>query len=146
MTETLKLPRSTDWPRLHAQWLKDHPTCAACGGKKGVEVHHKVPVHVDRTQELDPKNLITLCEVPKNGNAADTCHLQIGHLGNWFNWNRNVDKQAYDALILTYPKPGDKPPEFKPAEIKGVNPAQAPTVNDEEPEPTKINRRPKRRR
>jgi hypothetical protein len=91
--------------------------------------------------ELDPNNLITLCE--PDGLAAkpghNNCHFHIGHLGNWFNYNRNVDKAAYDNLIGLYPKPGHMAqpvPAFKPVEITGANPAQAATAQTTEVIPT----------
>lgn len=84
--------------------MRDHPNCAACGDTKNVEVHHKVPVHVARSLELEPTNLITLCEDGADGFPG--CHFRLGHLGNWFNYNRNVDKQAQDELLLHYPKEG----------------------------------------
>lgn len=118
----LKLPRSPQWPELRRQWLKDHPTCAACGKRTNLEVHHKVPVHVSRSQELEANNLITLCENSKEGEADKHCHFVIGHLGNWYAYNRNVDKNASDNLLLNYPRlvglkytqPATEPAVIKP--------------------------------
>ncbi len=150
----LHLPRSPQWPALRQQWLSDHPRCAACGRAKSLEVHHKVPVHVSRSMELDPANLITLCEDPNDANAQ--CHLTLGHLGNWYNWNRNIDKQASDALLRLYPVAGAhvaaapktlamtpiiKPVTFEPA---NPNPAAAPTgdtVLENSPRPLSRRRR-----
>lgn len=62
-----------------------------CGGRKMVEVHHKVPFHVDPARELDPANLITLCESKKGG---VNCHLFLGHLGNYKHANPTVAEDA----------------------------------------------------
>lgn len=80
--------RSSGWRRLRRQHLKLHPTCAVCGSKRKVEVHHKVPFHVAPDFELDPGNLISLCERKKYGL---NCHLLIGHLGNYRRANPSVD-------------------------------------------------------
>lgn len=86
-----KLPkgarRSSQWSHVRQQHLKANPTCALCGGSRKLEVHHAVPFHVDPTKELDPGNLITLCEAWKRG---VNCHLLFGHLGNYRGWNADV--------------------------------------------------------
>lgn len=75
--------RSSRWPTVRAAHLKSHPTCAACGGKSKLEVHHILPVHVYPNRELDTENLITLCD--KRG-----CHFAFGHLYDWKSWNAGV--------------------------------------------------------
>lgn len=74
--------RHSQWPKVRAAWLKEHPACAACGNraKADVQVHHLIPFHVAPKRELDPTNLITLCE---RGPCGINCHLQIGHSGSW---------------------------------------------------------------
>lgn len=72
--------RSAKWPKVRREHLEKHPACAVCGGKTAVEVHHIEPFHLKPELELDPNNLITLCESKKNG---VTCHLWFGHLGNY---------------------------------------------------------------
>lgn len=146
----LKLPRDPAWAALAHQWLRDHPTCAACGSKKNLEVHHKVPVHVSRSLELDPNNLITLCENTGSPtkDPISHCHFIIGHLGNWFNYNRQVDKQAYDHLIAMYPKPlsvTHKAPIFQNAEPAKENPAKAATPQNTEHPPASFHSRQRRR-
>lgn len=90
-----KLPagvrRSARWPHVRAEHLKQHPACALCGGKNKLEVHHIVPFHVNPDRELDPNNLITLCESKKGG---INCHLAVGHLGSYHRYNPDV---AVDA-------------------------------------------------
>lgn len=86
--------RSTQWPKARKAWLNNHPTCAACGSKDCVQVHHKKPFHIYPELELNPINFITLCErSPVND------HLEIGHLGNWKNFNTNVESDAHARLI-----------------------------------------------
>ena len=79
--------RSPKWPALERQHLKAHPTCAACGTDEDVEVHHKVPVHVDSSRELDPTNLVTLC-------CKNCDHFVKGHLCDWSSYNREVEVDA----------------------------------------------------
>ena len=72
--------RSGKWSAVRALHLASHPSCTACGGTKKLEVHHIAPFHTNPLLELEPSNLITLCELGKNGIV---CHLAIGHLGNY---------------------------------------------------------------
>jgi hypothetical protein len=85
--------RSTQWPKARKEWLKDHPACAACGHTLMVQVHHKKPFHIYRELELDQTNFITLCECSPSNH-----HLHIGHLGDWKNFNPNVEQDAANAL------------------------------------------------
>jgi 5-methylcytosine-specific restriction endonuclease McrA len=78
-----KVRRDSRWPALRAAHLRAFPTCASCGGKDVLEVHHAVPVHIDPSRELDPTNLITLCEKRR-------CHLIVGHIWNWKLMNTKV--------------------------------------------------------
>jgi hypothetical protein len=79
--------RSPDWRDVRKAHLNHHPNCACCGSSKKVEVHHIVPFHVAPDQELNPNNLISLCENKKYG---INCHLLLGHLGNYRNINPSV--------------------------------------------------------
>ena len=80
--------RSSKWSGVRKNFLKDNPTCCACGGIDKLEVHHKQPFHLHPELELDPTNLITLCE-------SDTkCHLQLGHLGDWHKFNPSVERDV----------------------------------------------------
>lgn len=89
-------PRSPEWPRVRAAYIKEHPECAACGYKgKENQVHHVSPFHLGavnergETLELDPKNLITLC-----GPGHRNHHLDIGHGGTYTCRNPNVREDA----------------------------------------------------
>lgn len=87
---TVGKKRSSKWPGVRKDHLKINPGCAVCGGTEKVEVHHIHPFHTHPELELDPSNLITLCE----GNPKVNCHLFVGHLGNYRNVNENVIKDA----------------------------------------------------
>jgi hypothetical protein len=52
-------------------------------------VHHIEPFHVAPDKELDPANLLTLCDYP-----GASCHLLLGHFGNWTMWNPHAVKWA----------------------------------------------------
>ena len=99
--------RSPHWPRVSRAHLAQHPTCAACGSRENLVAHHKTPVHVDPTLELEPDNLVTLCE----GDGMN-CHLTFGHLGHWWSWNKNVARDAarFLARVLLRPWPERRPP------------------------------------
>ncbi|MDE2097812.1 MAG: HNH endonuclease [Patescibacteria group bacterium] len=83
--------RSDKWPAVRRHHLEAHPTCAVCGGKDSLEVHHKKPFHLHPELELDPDNLITLCESKNNG---VNCHLLVGHLGNFRSLNEDVEPDS----------------------------------------------------
>lgn len=74
--------RSPKWPQLRKEHLNSQPTCVACGRKNKLEVHHIEPVHLNPDRELDPSNLLTLCDNP--------CHFVFGHLMNYKSWNPSV--------------------------------------------------------
>lgn len=74
--------RSPKWKGLREKHLSEHPSCAACGRYLKVEVHHIEPVHINPERELDPNNLITLCDNP--------CHIVFGHFMNYKSWNPDV--------------------------------------------------------
>lgn len=82
--------RSPSWRKVRAEHIKQNPTCAACGRKEGLEVHHVIPYHIDSTKELDPDNLITLC--------GKYCHFVFGHFMYWKSWNENVREDAAKYL------------------------------------------------
>lgn len=85
-------PRSNQWPRVRAEYIKTHPECLACGQRDHLNVHHVVPFSVDPSKELDPENLVTLCT---DGPGNCNCHLLFGHLGNFRSkGNPNVRRDA----------------------------------------------------
>jgi proline racemase len=84
---SLKTKRSSKWPKVRTAHLKIQPVCAVCEGKADLSVHHIRPFHLHPDLELEPTNLITLCECKSYG---VNCHLLIGHLGNFTNINPDV--------------------------------------------------------
>lgn len=84
--------RSSHWPTIEKHFREAHPTCAACGSSKNLNVHHCKPFHLDPALELDPANLITLCM------DTNECHLHIGHGGSFKQYNPHVRKDAAEAL------------------------------------------------
>ena len=92
--------RSPRWPSLRKKHLETEPACVACGSRKNLNVHHILPVHHFPTKELEPTNLVTLCE-----NSGRNCHFTFGHLGNWNSWNEDVraDAVAYREKVRSRP-------------------------------------------
>lgn len=66
-----------DWKRLRAAVLNDNPLCVECEEhgivKAAEEVHHIVPISVDRSLRLVPSNLKPLCKA-----CHDACHNRAG--------------------------------------------------------------------
>ena len=93
------IARSSKWPKVERDFLKQNPKCAACE-KPGapVQVHHRFPFHycvaLGRPDlELDPRNLITLCETEKD-KPGENHHLLVGHLDDFKSSNIDVERDA----------------------------------------------------
>ena len=89
----LSAKRSDHWPTVRKQHLALQPVCQMCGGLEKLQVHHIRPFHVHPDLELDPSNLVTLCEAKREG---ANCHLLFGHLGNFRSWNVDVEADAQE--------------------------------------------------
>lgn len=89
--------RSPHWPTVRKHHLEAHPTCAACGKKKKLQVHHVEPFHSKPELELEPTNLITLCEA-----LGKDCHILIGHGDDFKFWNPDVTTDA--RRVLEHPE------------------------------------------
>ena len=91
--------RSPHWPAVEQAFRKVHPQCVAClVPNTSVQIHHQFPFHyciaLGRPDlELDPRNLITLCEGPDPTSPAH--HELIGHLADWASANLDVASDAY---------------------------------------------------
>lgn len=83
--------RSPQWKTVRKHFLEGK-TCAACGTTDNLEAHHKKPFHVHPELELDPSNLIALCEKP-----GHCCHFRM-HDYNWQHWREDVDVEAEREL------------------------------------------------
>jgi hypothetical protein len=86
--------RSPKWRQLRKTHLIKQPNCMVCGSSYRPEVHHIIPVHLDPSKELDPNNLITLCD--------KYCHFIFGHLMNWWSHNPDIieDANIFSSKIL----------------------------------------------
>ena len=91
--------RSPQWDTVRKAHLKNEPMCRACNGTDKLQVHHIKPFHIFPDLELEPTNLITLCECDKE------CHLIIGHKGNFKNYNpmviSDIKKYRIEHLLLS---------------------------------------------
>lgn len=85
--------RSSKWPSVRLAHLKQFPACACCGRKTNLNVHHIKPFHKFPALELEPSNLLTLCEFD-----SLNCHLFIGHFLNWSQFNPDVIRDASKLL------------------------------------------------
>jgi 5-methylcytosine-specific restriction enzyme A len=83
--------RSSRWAKVRKEHLEANPKCIVCEGTQQLNVHHIKPFHLHPELELDPNNLVTLCECASYGII---CHLLIGHLGNYKNINPNSVEDA----------------------------------------------------
>ena len=84
--------RSSEWRLFRQKYIQDQ--CASCGSETKLELHHIVPFNVAPDLELDPDNVITLCENKKYG---INCHLYNGHNGNYRNFNLRVKSDSYES-------------------------------------------------
>lgn len=91
--------RSPRWAGVRDHFLEGHPSCAACGGREHVQVHHKQPFHEFPELELDLTNLISLCMGPAE------CHLLVGHGGNYKFYNPAVEQDAAESILMPAERP-----------------------------------------
>lgn len=91
---SLGTPRSSHWRVVERVHLHNNPTCAACGGRKAVQVHHCLPFHLFPKLELVPDNLISLCM------GRNACHYELGHPNGWSSYNPLVREDAAEALMF----------------------------------------------
>lgn len=91
----LGAPRSGHWGKVRDDFLAEHSTCACCG-RKSETAHHVLPFHEHPELELDPNNLIAVC---------NECHLTFGHLGDFRAWNPLVREDAARHLAEVHARP-----------------------------------------
>jgi hypothetical protein len=82
--------RSPKWHQVEREHLAKESECQRCGATVRLQVHHIVPFHLHPEMELEPFNLITLCEEAGYLN----CHLVHGHNGDWKDFNKNVREEC----------------------------------------------------
>ena len=84
---TFGAQRDAQWKNVRTEHLKKFPECAVCGKVGKIianNVHHCIPVHIDKSRELDiENNLITLCRED---------HYTFGHLKSWFSYEKDIKK------------------------------------------------------
>lgn len=96
------MARSPHWPAVRQAHLLQQPVCAVCGGTLKLQVHHIRPFHLHPDLELEPSNLVTLCEANKGGL---NCHLAFGHLSNFRSFNPDVIEDAKKWAIKLTTRP-----------------------------------------
>lgn len=89
--------RSSEWSEVRKAFLAKNYICAVCGGSVKLEVHHKKSYTTYPELELDPSNLIVLCESKSFG---INCHEDIGHSGNYRFENTNVERDVKTAKSI----------------------------------------------
>ena len=87
---TLEENRGSKWKELRGLFIKHHPTCAACGSTKKLQVHHCQPVSEGGSDDWN--NLIVLCMGGRFKGLS--CHFIIGHRGDWQLHNPFVREDA----------------------------------------------------
>ena len=104
--ESLKLggvPRSPLWRMFRQkQIILRGGKCELCGGTELLELHHIEPFHKNPVRELDPTNVMILCESGKNGIV---CHRGFGHLGNYQSININVEADVREWRLKIQNRP-----------------------------------------
>lgn len=102
---TYTTPRSSGWTAFRNAWVQKNPYCVMCGTTGNPHVHHVIPFSVQKSLELDPANVVTLCG-PKEKN----CHLHWGHdpdgkygpaKPNWKKYNEKLreDIETYGVKL-----------------------------------------------
>jgi len=91
-----RVSRSSGWSRVRREHLELCSHCAVCGRDSKLEVHHIEPFSEDPSLELDPDNLLTLCD------GSMRCHFVVGHLGDFRSHNPEVvlDAKWFHKRIL----------------------------------------------
>lgn len=97
--------RSSKWPKFMKGLIDAHPYCSCCGNTNRADLvaHHRCPVWLDPSKELDEENIIVLCE-RSNKVSGMNCHLLVGHLGNFRLWNPRVKEVCDDLQKLVFIK------------------------------------------
>jgi len=93
--------RSPKWSATRNRHLKLHSGCEACGSVENVQVHHIKPFHLFPELELEPTNLITLCEkfIADEDKTNDNHHLILGHGGDFHKNNKNSLKDIQNYRL-----------------------------------------------
>lgn len=89
-------PRGHEWTKAANDFRKANPTCAACGCKENIAIHHVKPWRLctgdEEWKRLDPSNLVSLCACRE---PSHNCHWREGHLSlSWRAANPNVREDS----------------------------------------------------
>lgn len=88
-------PRSPQWATVRHAHIVANPNCIVCGkggDHEELNVHHIKPYHLFPDLELEPTNLVTLCNYSLH-------HLWFGHFGNFrLGYNLNVVQDAAEFI------------------------------------------------
>ena len=91
----IETQRSGRWPKVRDAFARGK-SCAECGTRSSIEVHHLQPFHLVPSLELNTSNLVVLCR---------SCHLVFGHLHCWESHNPAClnDAAAHLAQVRSRP-------------------------------------------
>ncbi len=90
-SEAERIRNSSRWKRTSRLYRQVHPVCELCRSRLSVDVHHKIPLHVDPKQAFHWRNLQALCA---------PCHL--GEHGGSAPWGGNDGARGRGPHIPTY--------------------------------------------
>lgn len=66
---------SHTWRKFRKAWITAHPLCSKCEAEGRItiatEVHHLVPVAIDKTRICDPTNVVSRCHPCHMSDEAD---------------------------------------------------------------------------
>lgn len=107
--------RSPKWGSFRDSIIRAHPFCACCGNADpgSLNAHHVWPFYFRPDLELDPANVIVLCE--RGSPFGINCHLVVGHLGNFKSYNPEVAKAAAFMFALVEVRRATLAEHAKPA-------------------------------
>lgn len=88
--KTNGMRRSPRWRTFERRLIEAHPYCAVCGTDKDLVGHHIQPFHLFPALELDPSNILIVCE----SRGKRSCHFAFGHYWDWSKYNPDVVAQA----------------------------------------------------
>jgi 5-methylcytosine-specific restriction protein A len=86
--------RDPRWKPFRNNYLVNK-RCAICDSTENLELHHKKSFHDHPELELDPGNVVALCE-----NPSRNCHFVFGHLMNWRLVNDDIDNTIMYFQLL----------------------------------------------
>ncbi len=104
-----------DWELVkRAVLIRDNYTCAKCGGKELLDVHHK-----DGTSRNDPDNLITLCK-KCHGEVHGEISVQKKHKIETKTQIKHLNKTKFEIKTKTSPEKKEMP---RTSIIDGLTPS-----------------------